>query len=281
MYWHDSDPGADRIFGTGDDGDTHAVTTADVEFGFNLLKYQENVRYMTQWMFVAAVEVIDSYTFNLYEERRFLFSFEGHDVSVIGPKHLWETFIFGTWANNTACVHMNALELTRYDGTTGYADCWEYYSQNDTCYANHHEDWEGWKQVYMEDPTDPLGRDLTYLIGFGPFKYHIGGWEPGSYVHVDAQASSGFYHCGHICTGDINFNEKCEVATEDLWKVMRSAGPYGAWNYLVEADITGEGQLVDLDEVYAIVTMHPYGHSGHYWGPDPVASGFVRCPEID
>ncbi|MDH5779789.1 MAG: ABC transporter substrate-binding protein [Candidatus Bathyarchaeota archaeon] len=268
QYWHDSDAGADGIYGTGDDGAKHPTTTADVEFGFNLLRYQENKRYMTQWQYVYAVEPIDTYTFKLYEERRFLFAFEGHDVGLLAPKHIWESYIFSN-PSAPSPVHDDYLTLTRPDGTTGAADCWNYMSQNSTGYANHHDFWDRWQDIYMTDPNNP-GYDLTYLIGNGPFVYHHGGWIPGSSARFE---SNPVYFAGHICPADIDFNQRCEPATEDVNKLLSSIGTYGAPNYLVECDTAYPAQIVELSEISQFLD-----HSGNYWGPDPVPSGFVRCP---
>jgi hypothetical protein len=254
IFWHDSNSTNPR-----------PLTNADVEWGFNLLRYQENMRYMTQWTFVYAIEPLaDGLTFKLYEERRFLFSFEGHDVSILAPKHIWEDYI------GTGQINDDALTLTRPDGTTGKADCWDYYSVDDTGYNNHHDDWSGWEEIYMEDPNRP-GWDLTYLIGHGPWVYHYGGWEEGHSVRFERSSTS---YAGHICAADIDFNKKCEPATEDVNKLLRSTGVYGAPNYDISCDTVWPAQIVwEPERSYFL------DHSGHYWGPDPVPSGFVRCPE--
>jgi hypothetical protein len=263
QYWQDSDPGPDGIFGTGDDGAVHPVTTADSEFGMNLLHFQENVRYQTNWDFVYAIEPITDLEFKIYEERRFLFAFEAHDVSLLTPKHIWEDYI------GTGQIHDDGLTLTRPDGSTGLADYWDYYSVDDSGYNNHHDTWTGWDEVYMEDPQRP-GWDLTYLIGNGPFTYHYGGWDPGVSVRFEANPC---YYAGHVCAADIDFNQRTEPATEDVNKMLQSIGSYGAPNYLVEADTAYPAQIVDLSEISQFLD-----HSGHYWGPDPVPLGFVRCP---
>jgi hypothetical protein len=264
QWWHDSDFGDDGEPGTSDTGeDMKWCTTADAEFGFNLLKFQENMRYMSQWTYVYAVEVIDTYTFKVYEERRFLFAFEGHDVSMLAPKHVWEPFI------GTGQIHDDYMEVVMTDGACSYADCWDYYSVDDSGYNDHHDNWYGWESVYMEDPNMP-GWDLTYLIGNGPFVYHYGGWDVGVSVRFESWPA---YPHGHVCPADIDFNQRCEPATEDVNKLLSSIGSMGAPNYLVECDTCYPAQTVDLTEISLFLD-----HSGDYWGPDPVPSGFQRCP---
>ncbi|MDH5461527.1 MAG: ABC transporter substrate-binding protein [Candidatus Bathyarchaeota archaeon] len=263
MYWHDSDPGPDGWFGSGDDGVVHPVTVADAEFGFNLLKYQENVNHISEWQYIYAVEPIDAYTFKIYEERRSWFSLLDHEVGLLTPKHIWEPYI------GTEQIHDDYLAVTRPDGTIGSADCWDYYSDAPENYAHHHGKWRGWQEAYMEDPLRP-GWDLTYLIGFGPFTYHHGGWEQGVSVCLEANHA---HLAGHICPADINFNQRCEPATEDVNKLLSSIGSYGAPNYRAECDTAYPAQIVDLSEIRLLVD-----HLGHYWGPDPVPPGFVRCP---
>jgi len=267
QYWHDSDAGADGKLNTTDDGTTYPVTTADAEFGFNLLKYQENVRYMTQWIFLYAVEVYPPYEIKVYEERRFLFGFEGHDVCLLAPKHLWENYIHKAGA---PAVHDDGLEVVMACGNCSAADYWDFYSEDDSGYLHHHDErTDLWTQVYKTDPNNP-DFTLTYLIGNGPFVYHSGGWVPGDSVHVETW---GCYFGGHICPSDIDFNSRCEPATDDVNKLLQSIGSYPAANYLVECDTTWPCQVVDLSEISLFLD-----HSGHYWGPDPVPDGFTRCP---
>jgi hypothetical protein len=285
MYWHDSDPGDDGIFGTGDDGAVHPVTTADAEFCMNLLRYQENERYMTQWVFVYGIEVEDAYTWKVFEERRFLFAFEGHGVAYLAPKHIWEDFIFaedGTsfptnWGSGyPSAVHDDYLEIVMPCGAISYGDCWDYYSVDDTGYDHHYDEWYGWETTYMTDPTDPEGRQLTHLIGHGPFKYHYGGWIEGESVSFDNNPA---YFAGHICVGDLDFNQRCEPATADVYDILANIGPFPTPAYPeleeLRADTCHPAQVIELSELLMFDE-----HSGHYWGPDPVPSGFVRCEEI-
>jgi hypothetical protein len=260
IFWQDSVNGS------------HPITNADIEFCLNLLRYQEVDRYMTNWQFIVGVEPIGNYTFKIYEERRYLFAFEAHGL-LLGPKTLWEDFIHD---ETSSAVHTypDGLNLTRPDGSTGYADYWDYSGPiplpEDSPYDGHHEEWRGWEEIYMEDPANP-GEQLTYLIGFGSHTYHFGGWEEGVSVKLDRNP---VYYMGHICPGDVDFNLRVEPVTEDTNAILRSIGPYGAANYLIKCDIAYPAQLVDLHDIEAMED-----HSGHYWGPDPVPDGFDRCPD--
>jgi ABC-type transport system substrate-binding protein len=264
MYWHDSDPGADGIFGTVDDGELHEVTAADMVWGLNMLRDQEADRYQTQWWFIWAVEQVDKYTLKVCEERRFLFAFEGHDSGLFSPKHIWEPFIEPTF-------DIASLEITLPDGTTSYGDeiiAWE----------EHHEDWEGWEWELIPDPgyRDPETGDvagdapmLTHLIGFGPFKYHMGGWTVGIGSHFEANRQ---YFAHGICVGDIYFDKTCELP--DWYLTMASVGEYRIDpNYDVKADIAYPAQVIDTSEIYCV----QFDHFGHYWGPPPLPGGFTWC----
>ncbi len=120
----------------------------------------------------------------------------------------------------------------------------------------------------MVDPTDPQGRMLTELIGFGPFKYHYGGWDPGTSVRIENNPN---YFAGHICQADIDFTQR--VDTNDLIYILMSIGVYSSPNYRVEADIHYPAQRIWGPEIAVFLD-----HFGNYWGPDPVPAGYVRCP---
>jgi ABC-type transport system substrate-binding protein len=259
-YWHDSDPGDDGIIGTGDDGVLHPVTTADWEFNLNLLRDQNNVRYVSSWNYIYGCYAEDADTIYICEERRFLFAFESEDLTML-PKHLMETWVGPTYT---------ALPITLPDGSVVNGEMM-------TDWDEHHEDWYGWEEAYMPDPMyrDPGGGVapdapmLTYLIGFGPFKYHLGGWEPGVSAHFEANRQ---YFAHGTCIGDIDFSLTCELP--DWYATMASFGAYRVdANYDIKADIKYPAQVVDLDEVYAV----QFEHFGHYHGPQPVPFGFVYC----
>ena len=257
MYWHDSDPGPDGIYGTADDGELHEVTAADMVWGLNLIRDQTCDRYQTQWWFIYAVEQVDQYTVKICEERRYLYAFEGHnDVALLTPKHIWEGFIGPTY-------DIASLPITLPDGTISYGD-------EITAWANHHEDWVGWYEEYMPDPqyrdpdTGAVAADapmLTYLIGFGPFKYHLGGWEVGTGAHLEDNLC---YFGGRICPADVNFDRI--VNERDLNAVIAAIGQYRVDpNYDVRCDICYPAQVIDTTEVYTV----QYDHFNHTWGPGP------------
>jgi hypothetical protein len=227
LYWQDSDPGVDGIYGTADTGENlNPVTSEDVVFCYDLMINQSNIRYVSTHRFVADVVAHNAREYTILEERRFLFSFEGQGIGLLCPKHIWGPWIAGT------------------DGKLGTTD------------DNHHHDWYGWEDQYMLDPVrQRLGlpdKWLTYLIGFGPFTYHYGGWTPGQYAHFEANP---LYHMAiegsAPLIGDTNMNGVVEIG--DMYIIIDTFGktPNVDPDYDARGDIAPLAQVVDLDDVYA------------------------------
>jgi len=263
LYWHDSDPGPDGKPGTVDDGTVHPVTTADVEFIYDLLIKQENERYFSNWWYVydattiwdapplvGTVPPTDNYAFEIYEERRWVFAFEDHsEVSVLVPEHIW------------------APDLAGPDGIFCTGD--------DT----HHQFWTGWQVPYIEDPIHP-GYTLSRLIGFGPFMYHIAGpggpgWQPGVCTHLeDNDIYFGTFQPFHylppqycigepsrILRGDVDLNQLVELP--DLAVIIDAFGSHpGDPHWDPKADIAHPAQFVQLDDVNLVIDEF-----GQTWGP--------------
>lgn len=263
LYWHDTDPGPDGKPGTADDGPWFPVTTGDVEFTWDVLIKQQNIKYFSIWWWVYDVTTIwddpplegtarptNDLDFQVYEERRWVFAFEGHsEVSVLLPMHIWEQDLAGP------------------DG--------EFCTDDD----RDHRTWMGWEVPYIECPIHP-GYMLSRLIGFGPYHYHIDGpggpgWQPGVLTHVEANTiyfgtfvpfhyppeeySNG--EPGRILRGDVNLNQLVDM--QDLSVVIDAFGSNpGSSNWDPKADIAYPAQAIGLEEIFVVIE-----ESGQTWGP--------------
>ena len=251
LYWHDSDPGPDCKFGTGDDGTVYQVTTADVTFMMNkILIGQQNERYFSNWWYVNNYTAIDTLKFEVYEERQYVFAFEGHDVALLGPKHIWEGDLIGP------------------DKLWGTID------------DIHHQFWTGWQVSYMENMilkrNGMPGWQLSRLIGFGPYTYHISGpegigagWQPGILARLETNpAYFGTYtpwfptgNPGRILQGDVDLNQRVDLA--DIIIIIEAFGSHpGDSNWDPRADIVFPAQFVNLDDFNLVIDEF-----GQTWGP--------------
>jgi len=275
LYWHDSDPGPDGVHGTGDEpsGSVHKVTTADMEYAARVFMGKEypeyeNLRYYSSWTFFAgytdtydgpfAVEIVDDQTFTIYEERRYVFAFEGHDSTLaIVPKHIWEPYIEGP----------DATKGTEDDGDPAA--------------------WTGWEDDYMIDPVrQRLGLSemhLTHLIGYGPFVYHLGGWTPGVSTAIEYNP---LYFAGKINPGDVDleffYNPELPEGLQrygyvdfaDYGRLLDARdNNVGGWAGGIPndpmwdptADLAGPAQVVQMVAGYDISSW--YASLGERWGP--------------
>jgi hypothetical protein len=279
LYWHDSDPGPDLKFGTEDDGpEVHKVTSADAWYMAKILMGKakpryENVMFYYFWQFLAGyhepydgpfgVEIIDNRTFKVFEERRFFMAFEDHSILLLGAKHIWEPYI-------EACGDPR--------------------------------EWKGWERRYKIDPvqqrlyeaglrTEPP-QWLTYLIGFGPFVYHYGGWDPGIGVRIEYHplyfagttgvAGVGQYDRGFPNPGDVDLEVYHNpdlpeglrwyglVDARDLSIILeaRHRYPFGWSGMIVEdPEILSADLLPPSQEVSGIEISLWYARKGETWGP--------------
>jgi hypothetical protein len=249
--------------------DQKPVTTADVEYGASLIMGKENpayenIRYYTTWQFFAgyvdgdgdepfAIEIIDAQTYRIYEERRYVFAFESHDLNLFAPKHIWEPWVNGP------------------DATPGTGD------DNDPSV------WTGWQDVYMSDPVRArLGlsaMDLTYLIGFGPFVYHHGGWDPGVSTHIEYNP---LYFAGKINEGDVDLEGfydpglpagKQRYGITDLADYGRiiDANKHGSWHGALPVDpmwdLTSDIEWNSAEVTFADEIPVWVANFGELWGP--------------
>jgi hypothetical protein len=302
LYWHDSDPGPDLKFGTDDDGTVYPVISADVEFMARLMMNKtgipgatyENVRYYGTWQYFAgygrggnpdldpegpfAVEIVDRRTFKIFEERRYIFAFESHNILLLGAQHIWEPYV-----------------LAGGDPAT----------------------WTGYEEQYMVDPIldrvckatpIPLTFEgicaqhntapyyLTYQIGFGPFVYHYGGWTPGVSTRIevnplyfagtslptitDPQYHRGFPHPADVDL-EVYYNPELPAGLQyygsvDLSDISRVLDAFGSWPgampddpmWYPTADLKPPTQEVGGTEVVWVLT-----HIGETWGPGYPPSG--------
>jgi hypothetical protein len=260
MYWHDSDPGPDRIFDTPDDGVKYQVNTADVTVMMNnILIGQENQRYYSTWYFVNNATAIDTLKFEIYEERQYLFAFECHsDVAVLAPKHIYEG------------VRGSEMKiLIGPDKIWGTPD------------DIHHKFWRGWENEKYFSCTMHTNWGVcwvTELIGFGPYHYHyIGGgpgagWNPGEWTRVEPNVcyfgtvspmgpAAGGGTPGRIRRGDVDLNQLVELP--DLSKVIDAFGTSpGTPTWDERADIAYPAQIIDLDDFNVFAAEF-----GQTWGP--------------
>jgi hypothetical protein len=319
IYWHDSDPGPDLKFGTADDGVVYPVTSEDVRFmaGIMMNKTErvagissnyENIRYAWFWPYLAgygryddpsldpegpfAVEIIDDKTFVICEERRYMFSFQDHDILMLGAKHIWEPYLLGP----------DGIDQPGETGDDGDPMTWTGYEQaympdpvlDRICYPENNiygavpETFEG----LCAQHTDGTPFMLTYQIGFGPFVYHEGGWTPAVSTHIEVNP---LYFAGTILPSPITdpqydrgFPNPADV---DLEVFYNPALPEGLQYYgLVDGSdvacaIRGlgsyAGKLIsprdpcalsaDLIPPYQEITgaeiLWILGHKGQAWGP--------------
>jgi hypothetical protein len=285
LYWHDSDPGPDGKFGTADDGagpdDTvgtaddllHKVTTADVLFCAQMMLGKvypayENVRYYGIWEHMAGyidphdgpfcVDIVNATVFDIYEERRFVFSFEVHDIFLYCAKHIWEPYVKGP------------------DDTLGTGD-----DQNPN-------EWEGWDRTKATVNTallDPvrqrLGLSDMYLtdqIGYGQFVYHHGGWIKGVSTSIEYNPLHYHGNPAHLADVDLEvyYNENLPKGYQYYgyvdaadYKWIIDARDHGSWEGDIpvdsmrdpSADLVVPAQIVTGAEIAAW-----YSDIGESWG---------------
>jgi len=248
------EPGQSITFTLRDDVFWHdgvQVDAADAVFALNLLRFQENLKYLSVWQHIYDVVQLTDLSFVVYYTQPYYWAYEGiSEVALLCPEHIWEPWIDSPETGEPLVIEEGA-------GPMG-GDIW-------VLPGRHHSEWMGWEDAYMEDPQYP-GMWLTNLIGCGPFIYHLGGWEPGVGVHIEANRD---YFGGRICPADVNLDQVVDML--DAWQVLYRCGASYCtprWHEEVNgmtgvaADIACPAQWIGSEEIYVIMT-----HFGHQWGP--------------
>lgn len=221
MTWHDGTP----------------VTSADVEFCLDLLVNQNNERYDSVHKYIHDVNVVDTYTFEVYYTARYLWA--DNDVagiSLLTPMHIWKPYIAGP------------------DGILWNGDDRDhrFWSGHDTISA-----W-GYTAPTIDTPSGPV--QLTHLQGNGYHVYPYGGWTPGVSMRLVRWHGSG-YHYNRILRADNNFDGIADVL--DLWAPLYAMGTQpGMPKWLFEADMANPSALIDGRDVEVV-----YDDWGYYWYP--------------
>ena len=231
MTWHDGMP----------------VTTADVEFCLDLLINQNNDRYHDIQENIHDVNVVDTYTFEVYnyerlgsgpwpESWRYYMPLNISAIALLAPKHVWEPYIA--------------------------ADDGILWTEDDP----DHRSWQGhlWTDAYGYDAPiidTPSGYvQLTHLVGNGPFIYPYGGWTPGVSMRL-VRDGGNTWHYKRILRSDNNFDGAVDVL--DLWAPLHAYGTQpGMPKWLDRADMANPAGLIDGRDIEVV-----YNWWGYCWYP--------------
>jgi ABC-type transport system substrate-binding protein len=180
------------------DGTT--VTADDCIFALNLMRFQNNERYLSSWQPIYDVVKTGPLSFKIWYLQRYLFAHEYFGISLYCPKHIWEAFVDDP---------PGSLVINSGAGPMG-GDVW-------TSTGRHHSEFNPWEEEH------PTVAGLTQLIGTDNFIYPPGGWEPGVGFHVDAWNHADNY-MARINEGDCNFDGFTDM--RDLYHVLSHQGSF-------------------------------------------------------
>lgn len=230
LEWHDGVP----------------VTAEDCVFALNLMRFQENERYLSSWQPIYDVKITGTYSFKIWLTQRYVFAHEWFGMSLLAPKHIWED-----WIDTPS----GALVISAGTGPMG-GDVW-------TSTGRHHSTFDLWDVAHPTDPT------LTCLIGTDNFVYRDGGWDPGVSVYVEAWTDAENY-VERINPGDCNLDQIVDM--RDVWQVLYRQGVFTGQCYPVVigghprwdsiADIAAPAQKIIGDEIVLVQS-----NFGETWGP--------------
>jgi hypothetical protein len=214
-----------------------AVTTQDVELCLDLLVRQNNERYDSIHKWIHDVNVLDTYTFEVYFTARYLWADNDiAGISLLTPYHVWKPYIAGP------------------DNTLWTGD------DRDHRFWTGHDTISAWGYTAPSIST-PVGTEqLTHLIGSGYAIYPYGGWTPGTSMRM-VRDGGNTWHYNRILRGDNNFDGIADVL--DLWAALYAFGTQpGMPKWLFEADMATPSALIDGQDVAKV-----YDDWGYYWYP--------------
>ena len=221
-----------------------SITSADVRFTYDLLRFQDNIRYRGSWEKVYKIDVVDGLTVKIYYVDKFVYHFEEIGLFLYAPKHIWEAYI--------APVNETLYEPFQDENHAFWID-----------WGHHHSEWRGWENIRSEMADYP-GEYWTDLVGAGSFVYPHGGWEPGVSYRILANRD---FVGSRICRADVDINGICDM--RDVFQVLyrQGATPKSIrWEHELysmqgpAADIAPPAQWIGGEEIYVLKT-----HFGHKW----------------
>lgn len=223
LVWHDGEP----------------VTTADVEFVWDLVVNQNNERYASIHQYMHDIVCVNDYTFEVYFTGCYLWADNDvSGISLLAPEHIWKGYIAGE----------DGILWTADDEDHRY---WQGHLYTDT-------DW--YNAPTINTPSGTV--QLTHLQGNGFAVFPLGGWVVGTSIH-DIRWSEDSWHFTRVLRADPNFDGIADVL--DLWYPLYAFGTYpghasGKWR--LEADMANPASLIDGRDIDAI-----YNDWGYYWYP--------------
>ena len=241
------------------------IKALDTVFGLDLMRFQKVERYRATWEPIYDVVQTGSLTWKVYYSMRYyLAPRKVANIALLTPRHIWKGYI--------------KPKISSGAGPMG-GDVW-------TGWVNHHSLWRGWENSLGADTYNGYPElELTELLGFGPYIYHLGGWEPGIQSHVEANPNymaTATSVAVMWCPCDLNKDGYTDGG--DVWHVQKRFGheEYMAIWYMgigdpaLEAtavDIAWPAQVIDLGE-QALMDLH----SGHWSGIGPAPAGWLKEP---
>lgn len=214
-----------------------SVTTQDVEFCLDLMVRQNNERYDSIIKWLHDVNVLDTYTFEIYFTGRYLWADNDiAGISLLAPYHVWKPYIDG----NDNILWTGDDEDHRF--WTGHQ------------WTNNY----GYSAPKLDTPIGEV--QLTHLLGSGYCVYQYGDWTPGVSMRMIRDGGN-TWHYNRILRADNNFDGIADVL--DLWAALYAFGTTPVmpkWKF--EADMANPAALIDGRDIEVV-----YNDWGYYWYP--------------